>query len=437
MGRRSMKTTKGGKFMNPTDQARKEARRKELKKNKKQRLVVREAVIKSKEPKEILKEIEELDEQDMESTSRGLPNEKGIKERKRKLLETVDRLQMYWEKENPVQCRELKQLVKESYERRQRLKHTYAFSSRAVDPAEQRELLSLIPLPSEAVPSLSTDTLPQDIPLPDSETNLIPPNPILKSLHTQYPLSRPQIVERNRHLPRKPPNPPPGLPPALASRKKLSGLTELELINKVAMKKVSFAPLIQDTFNQDESTEPTTVSINTKTLPPTHGMLIPSAPPAPPPIRAPFLLPSQSITPQATLAQLQKTAITQIPNRIEPHIQASAVLNKAQVSLTDPPPPPQQASLMPSINTLPPSVISAKPQLRNTYAEVTKFVPTTIRVRREGTLSKSNTPTQSRLPSRISSQQSYGLTYKEKQRPPVRTQDEAYTDFMKEMESLL
>jgi hypothetical protein len=32
MGRRSTSTTKSGKYMNPTDQARKEARRRELKK---------------------------------------------------------------------------------------------------------------------------------------------------------------------------------------------------------------------------------------------------------------------------------------------------------------------------------------------------------------------------------------------------------------------
>ena len=36
--------------MNPTDQARKEARRRELKKNKKQRQLVRTAVIKGKNP---------------------------------------------------------------------------------------------------------------------------------------------------------------------------------------------------------------------------------------------------------------------------------------------------------------------------------------------------------------------------------------------------
>ena len=53
MGRRPQKTTKGGKFMNPTDQARKEARRRELKKNKKQRDAVRQAVIKNKDPMQV------------------------------------------------------------------------------------------------------------------------------------------------------------------------------------------------------------------------------------------------------------------------------------------------------------------------------------------------------------------------------------------------
>ena len=412
--------------MNPTDQARKEARRKELKKNKKQRLVVRDAVIKSKQPKDILKEIEELEEQDMESCAKGLPNEKGIKERMRKLQSTIDRLQSYWEKENPVQHRELRQLVIESWDRRQKVKHTYAFNTRAVDSAEQRELLSLIPLPSEGV---STDTLPQDIPLPDSDSVLLPSNPILKSPQSQYPLPRHLVQERNKHLPRKPPGPPAGLPPALLSRQRLSGLTEVELINRATLKKVSFAPLIQDS-RQDETAEPTMVSINPKPLiPHVHSMF----PPAPPTIRHPFMLSSQSLPNQPPVAQLH-TPTNALPNRMEPHIQASAVLNRPQ-------PPhqestPQQASLMPTAHSAPPTVISAKPQLRNTFAEVIKLIPTTIRVKREGAHVKSSTPSRFYLPNKVSSQQTYGLVYKDKQKP-VKTQDEAYTDFMKEMESLL
>lgn len=49
--------------MNPTDQWRKESRKKELKKNKKQRSAVREAVIKTKSPAAIIKEIEDIEQQ--------------------------------------------------------------------------------------------------------------------------------------------------------------------------------------------------------------------------------------------------------------------------------------------------------------------------------------------------------------------------------------
>ena len=61
MGRRSTNTTKSGRYMNPTDQARKEARKKELKKNKKQRKLVRETVLKLKDPIQILDELLRLD----------------------------------------------------------------------------------------------------------------------------------------------------------------------------------------------------------------------------------------------------------------------------------------------------------------------------------------------------------------------------------------
>lgn len=51
--------------MNPTDQARKEARRRELRKNKKQRSLVRQAVIKTKDPRQMLAELDSLDEMEL------------------------------------------------------------------------------------------------------------------------------------------------------------------------------------------------------------------------------------------------------------------------------------------------------------------------------------------------------------------------------------
>ena len=46
--------------MNPTDQARKEARRKELKKNKKTRMAVRASVLKNKNVEQILNDLRDL-----------------------------------------------------------------------------------------------------------------------------------------------------------------------------------------------------------------------------------------------------------------------------------------------------------------------------------------------------------------------------------------
>jgi len=76
MGRRVTSTTKGGKFMNPTDQARKEARRRELKKNKKQRMAVRQAVIKTKDPYQMVRELEELDDMELDPSTETHYNEK-------------------------------------------------------------------------------------------------------------------------------------------------------------------------------------------------------------------------------------------------------------------------------------------------------------------------------------------------------------------------
>ncbi|KAG1368836.1 hypothetical protein COCNU_14G013040, partial [Cocos nucifera] len=56
-----MKTTKGGRAMNPTDAYRKELRKKELKRNKKERKKVREVGILKKDPDAIREQINKLE----------------------------------------------------------------------------------------------------------------------------------------------------------------------------------------------------------------------------------------------------------------------------------------------------------------------------------------------------------------------------------------
>ncbi|KAH8408973.1 hypothetical protein KR009_004714 [Drosophila setifemur] len=92
MGRRSINTTKSGKYMNPTDQARKEARKKELKKNKRQRQMVRAAVLKNKDPSQILEEMEKIDEMEYNVLQPSPLNEKVLRDKRKKLKETFDRV---------------------------------------------------------------------------------------------------------------------------------------------------------------------------------------------------------------------------------------------------------------------------------------------------------------------------------------------------------
>ncbi|KAK7939057.1 hypothetical protein WMY93_002383 [Mugilogobius chulae] len=102
MGRRSTSSTKSGKFMNPTDQARKEARKRELKKNKKQRMMVRAAVLKMKDPRQIIRDMEKLDEMEFNPVQQPLLNEKVLRDKRKKLRETFERIVRLYERENPT-----------------------------------------------------------------------------------------------------------------------------------------------------------------------------------------------------------------------------------------------------------------------------------------------------------------------------------------------
>ncbi|KAI4326663.1 hypothetical protein MLD38_031952 [Melastoma candidum] len=80
-----MKTTKGGKVMNPTDAYRKELRKKELKRNKKERKKVREVGIMKKDPESLREQIEKLE---MMKADGAL--DKARKHKKRQLEDTLN-----------------------------------------------------------------------------------------------------------------------------------------------------------------------------------------------------------------------------------------------------------------------------------------------------------------------------------------------------------
>ncbi|XP_035695699.1 WW domain-binding protein 11-like [Branchiostoma floridae] len=185
MGRRSINTTKSGKYMNPTDQARKMARKRELKKNKKQRMMVRHAVLKSKDPKQILVDMEKLDQMEFDSAQPIRLNEKVLRDKRKKLRETFDRVLKLYEKEDPTLCDEMKRMMVE-YERRRQQAITYFESVKHA----QQVTVEDIPLPEQPdLPqNVSMIPLPSDIPLPGAQ-----PHSILKKT-SAYGYDRPPPV---------------------------------------------------------------------------------------------------------------------------------------------------------------------------------------------------------------------------------------------------
>lgn len=169
MGKRSTNTTKSGKYMNPTDQARKEARKRELKKNKKQRQLVRTAVLKGKNPREIIAELEKID--DMEFNVHAPPplNEKVLRDKRRKLVETWNRVIHLYIREEPDQAMELKKLWTLYQNRKSEVMHHYDAVKNAQNV--QVEEIPLPDLPPEG-PSGKMD----EIPLPPKPSILKKPS---------------------------------------------------------------------------------------------------------------------------------------------------------------------------------------------------------------------------------------------------------------------
>ncbi|KYQ56625.1 WW domain-binding protein 11 [Trachymyrmex zeteki] len=222
MGRRSINTTKSGKYMNPTDQARKEARKKELKKNKKQRQLVRAAVLKGKDPAQIIEEMEKIDQMEYNVMQPPPLNEKVLKDKRKKLKETLDRVLKMYAKDDQEKWAELKeQLIQ--YERR-RIDLVSYFE--AVRHAQQVQV-DEIPLPSAAndISRIYPGSLTSQIPLPDMPqppAHMYPPHPHYISQHhtiMNIPVP-PSILKKTSAYATSPAVPtlapnkePPGVPP--------------------------------------------------------------------------------------------------------------------------------------------------------------------------------------------------------------------------------
>ena len=298
-----------------------------------------------------------------------LPTEKALKEKKRKLIETLERILSYYKKEDPEKCAEVKKLIAESeLRRRENLERCQSYQA-----ARSQYAVSDIPLPDA-----------NDIPMPELD---------------MAPLS-------------SPPGPPPGPPPddLLA----LLGVAEME--NKQP-KSVRFAPEVNqessDEFTSKDNDVDTTVATSEPAIRP------PPPPPELPPAR-PLFPPSGMTTLPPPPPGLPPPAANFVlipgfsrPRQQQPHIQSQPVLKT---------PLPE--------DTIGSATISAQPQIRNIQAEVTKFMPTSLKVRRDQPkAARKKFHKVQDLPS-INSQYSSSKTMQHE------TSD-AYETFMKEMDGLL
>eukprot|EP00124_Ichthyophonus_hoferi_P001653 Ihof_evm1s92 gene=Ihof_evmTU1s92 len=203
---RNSGSTKGGRFMNPTDAHRKQERKKEIKKNKVQRKQIREAVLKSKDPKTMQLELEEVDDQlryiDREEYE---GPEKSLKDKRKKLRETLDRVTSLWAKNDLPALAEFQEWLR-THERAtwtppagMRKRGEVSLDDIPVPAAPAPPSIDEIPLPSAPMPNHEDEKEPQGNAFP-IQIRLLPPGPPMRPPNGMMP-------------PGPPPGPPPGLPP--------------------------------------------------------------------------------------------------------------------------------------------------------------------------------------------------------------------------------
>ncbi|XP_058803788.1 WW domain-binding protein 11 [Phymastichus coffea] len=551
MGRRSINTTKSGKYMNPTDQARKEARKKELKKNKKQRQLVRAAVLKGKDPSQIIEEMEKIDQMEYNVMQPPPLNEKVLKDKRKKLKETLDRVLKMYAKDDQEKWGELKdQMIQ--YERR-RLELVSYFE--AVRHAQQVQV-DEIPLPATGndISRAYPGSLTSQIPLPDMPQPLmhsfsshphylaqhhpvvnipVPPS-ILKKTSIYSSVAAPNAAPIDRDPPGVPPFPPPDLTvsddedddrikpshksrtirfadderaekdrrdddeketekekdadlskvkPTSLQQKMLAMagqdidqfMKEMEVVHKKRETERANDLSTRLSLLESESvTNSEQESQSDKSKPEMAGVLIPSNPSSqapmplmglPPPPQLMYRPPPPPLhlripppPPPRIGIRLPPGPPPGMPRMLRPGgpMPMPRVLGPQMPMPGMPPPPPVGTGVSsmlnvqktPNVLSAAPQLISArkdkdsgknsttieaKPQIRNLAADVTRFLPTSLRVKRPEDCKKKAAST---LPVRLPERLPVELPNFAKP-PQPKTKDDAYLQFMQEMQGLL
>lgn len=378
MGKRSTSSTKSGKFMNPTDQTRKQERRKELKKNKLQRKLVRESAIKQKDPKQILASLDDLDRLEYDPNTPPPYSITVIQEKRRKLKSELRQLISFYSKEDAKLFYELRQMESD-YDKRSEAQKSFHQSIQQAKKVKVDD----IPLPDTDQPADPTPLLfPYTIPPPPPVASNNPKS-ILKPSDFSF-----------QKIPKEPPGPPSGPPPDLSEFHLDDDEFELGL-----------------TLNDQIPTDDRNRKIRFAPEPPRSALSI-AAPPPPP------LIPVYPPPPTQVKQQVYNPVL-------QAKIQQQAQLVKQQIY--------QQSLQQQASQTGLQSTIEAKPMLRNKVAEVTKFVPTSLIIKRPGQEQQKHE--HSTRPYDYSSH--YEAPKQTVQTSSTKSTDAAYEAFMKEVSGLL
>jgi hypothetical protein len=371
----------GKNFVNPTDQARKEARKKELKKNKKQRLQVRQAVIKQKDPKHLLNDMELLDKMEFDPNNPPPYSAKVIQDKRKKLKETWTKIYQFYQREDPKQAYELKQMELE-YER----KHNHMSYVHESVMQAQRVKLDDIPLPQgdasqtflsmpppQAATTTTTTTLQPQAFVLNPVVAAAAPKSILKAVNPNTIANPASITSKDlllkyaSQLPKPPCN---TSPPDLSEFECDDDEFELGLTLDD-----KFKPHVDTTKKIRFSTENDSSIVQQQQPPP---------PPSLQPIQLSSAYLSGKMSQQPTNNYRQQNAVVQAQHQRSAY-QPNKNYSQGQVAKPPVPATTTTAPTDPANVTVPPktSTIVAKPVLRNKVAEITRFVPTSLLVKRD------------------------------------------------------
>ncbi|CAD5225167.1 unnamed protein product [Bursaphelenchus okinawaensis] len=337
---------KSNRFMNPADRERKKQRAQELKKNKKQRTQVRQALVKGRDPEELLAQLRRLDEQDLDPN--GELSKHVIADKRGKCLFAYEQqLELYKQEKDENQISRLENMLKAyKVERKRREEHYQAIM-------------------------FSNDMNLGDIPLPCGSmmpeaamTPFIPAPPLPPKFDEEQKTQKKPV---KKEVKKTPPGPPSGVPPNFDDDLDISRSRKPEYL-----KQPEAEPDWDDYDVDDDDMGP--VPIPDELMPLQSGF-----PPVRSMVSAPIIPPNMAPPPPPMPPNFVRPSFD--PTR---RFGGPPPIHKPINTFARPPVPAQRPSLAPPTASGE-AVISAAPQMRNFKKETTKFVPAALQVRRPAT----------------------------------------------------